>query len=465
MRVCRPAPLVVLATCLFLAPPADGGQQPESQRDGHQHHHAAARGSLFPSRDGSGTAWQPDETPMEGLHASWRGWELMLHANAFAQVLYEPGDRHRTGGFATTQASSVNWGMAMARRRAGAGRLGLRTMISVEPWSVSDCGFLNLLATGERCEGDTIHDRQHPHDLVMELAAEYDRPLRGSLRLQVYGGLAGEPALGPVGFPHRRSALPNPVAPIAHHWQDASHVTFGVLTAAIYQPRWKAEASVFNGREPDEQRADLDLAALDSFSARVTVLPSPRLAVQVSAGHLDEAEAEFGAEPRTDVNRVTASAAWHRAFDGGRSLAATVVYGLNAGREVIPGDAFDATTHSGLIEGSLFDGGHTWFGRAEVVGKPAHDLHAHEYADRIFTVAKLQAGYSRTLAAWNHLTVSVGGTVSASLVPPELRLHYSGRVAPGFGVFLGIRPRSATSAGAALLQSRPPCAPGASSAS
>jgi hypothetical protein len=68
--------------------------------------------------------------------------------------------------------------MAAARRPLGVGRLGLRGMASVEPWTVRDCGFINLLANGEMCEGDTIHDRQHPHDLIMELAAEYETATR-----------------------------------------------------------------------------------------------------------------------------------------------------------------------------------------------------------------------------------------------------------------------------------------------
>ena len=148
----------------------------------------------------------------------------------------------------------------MATRPAHGGRLGLRAMVSVEPWTVGDCGFINLLATGEMCAGDEIHDRQHPHDVFMELAASYDHRLRGSLRWQIYAGLAGEPALGPVGFPHRPSAMGNPGAPISHHWLDSTHVAFGVVTAGVNGGRWKAEMSAFNGREPDENRADLDLA-------------------------------------------------------------------------------------------------------------------------------------------------------------------------------------------------------------
>jgi hypothetical protein len=125
----------------------------------------------------------------------------------------------------------------------------------------------------------------------MELAATYDRPLVRDIRLQLYGGPAGEPALGPTAFPHRISAMPSPLAPISHHWLDSTHITYGVVTGGVYGKRWKAETSVFNGREPDEDRTNFDFGALDSWSGRVWFLPTSRWALQVSAGHLTEAEA------------------------------------------------------------------------------------------------------------------------------------------------------------------------------
>ncbi|HZA37347.1 MAG TPA: hypothetical protein VE505_20595, partial [Vicinamibacterales bacterium] len=128
----------------------------------HEHQPAGDVVPLFSHRDASGTAWLPDTTPMYGFQRTWRGWELMLHGLAFAQFLYEPGDIHRTGGYSTHQMGSVNWGMLMARRAAGSGRVGVRAMLSAEPWTIPGCGYLNQLATGETCEGDTIHDRQHP---------------------------------------------------------------------------------------------------------------------------------------------------------------------------------------------------------------------------------------------------------------------------------------------------------------
>jgi hypothetical protein len=391
----------------------------------HQHDTGAAR--LFSPRDASGTAWLPDATPMYGFHARARGWEVMLHGNGFIQLLHEAAPEHRGG----TQAGSINWAMAMARRPAAGGALGLRMMMSLEPWTISGCGYPNLLATGELCDGDNIHDKQHPHDLFMEVAAEYDHALTGALRWHVYGGLAGEPALGPPGFPHRISALPNPVPPVAHHWLDATHITFGVLTSGVYNDRWKAEASIFNGREPDEQRYDLDLAALDSVSARLWFTPTASLALQVSAGHLEEAEADHAGGSPIDVDRLTASATYHRVV-GGTGLWATTI-GWGANRES------GETTHGLTAESSVALGrGHTWFGRLELNGKPAHDLHIHE-STQVFTVGKLQGGYTHYLPPRLGFQTGIGGILSAALVPEALQPRYGG-VGTGFGVFLTVRP-------------------------
>jgi hypothetical protein len=435
--------LRIAAAILVASSPAVAQTTPGAAPPPGQHHHAAENAvELFPARDASGTAWLPDVTPMYAVHRTRGAWTIMFHGAAFAQFLYEPGDVHRTGGFANSQASSVNWGMVMARRSFGAGRIGLRAMVSIESWTVTDCGFINLLANGEMCEGDTIHDRQHPHDLFMELAADYDRPLRGSMRWQLYAGFSGEPALGPPAFPHRLSAMPNPVAPITHHWLDSSHISFGLITAGVYDRRWKAEVSLFNGREPDENRADLDLAALDSVSGRVTFVPASRLVIQVSAAHLNEAEAEFPPQPRSDMNRATASATYHRSLDTDGIWATTLAYGVNAGQEIVPGQVVDLTTHAVLLESNLtLRDRHTWFGRIEVVGKPAHDLHVHEFPTEVFPVAKLQAGYVRQFKPWKGMLPGIGGTISLSIVPEELASRYSGRVAPGFGVFFSVRPQ------------------------
>ncbi len=396
-----------------------------------QHHPVPAPAAIIDvphGREGSGTAWLPDASPMFAVHGQRGEWQLMGHGNAFLQYLNDGGDR------GADQFGSINWVMGMANRPLGNARLGLRGMLSVEPFTVNGCGYPNLLASGEVCDGHAIVDRQHPHDLFMEIAAQYDRPLTSTLALQLYGGLAGEPALGPVAFPHRISAMPNPVAPLSHHWLDASHITFGVFTGGVYGRQWKAEASVFNGREPDDERYDFDFAALDSFSGRVWYLPSENLALQVSAGHLTEAEQDAESAARVDVDRLTASATYHLPFRDGSMWASTVAWGRNTEQGV--------ATNFVLAETNVtYDEQDAWYGRLEIGRKTAHDLDVHgAAADTMFTLAKVQAGYTRYLESWKGLKPGAGATVSMSLVPSALDTVYGNRASFGFGVYVTLRP-------------------------
>jgi hypothetical protein len=442
--------LACLALALAGAAPAQGQEHQHQQQDpappqqapgDHAEHaaHAAGGASLFSTREASGTSLLPALTPMPGAHLRAGTWQLMVHGMAFGQFLHETGER---GG---RQAGSVNWGMLMARRPLAGGHLGLRGMLSLETWTIPGCAYPDLLASGEVCEdGTAIHDRQHPHDLFMELAAEYDRPVRGSWRWQVYAGVAGEPALGPVAFPHRTSAQPNLVAPVSHHWLDATHISFGVVTAGLYDRRWKLEASVFNGREPDSDRVDLDLAALDSWSGRLWWLPSDRLAFQVSFGRLEDAEPDHhSATPhhdalghlddagRVDVKRSTASVTYHQPLAASRTWALTAAWGRNSER--------DGATDALLVESSLDDGRHAWFGRFEVVEKPASSLDLEGVASPL-TVSKGQVGYVRYLQAWKGMSPGFGGSLSLGVVPGSAASAYGRRVNPGMAVFVTIRP-------------------------
>jgi hypothetical protein len=416
------------------------GSPPQQQAETAIHEHVeVAAPTLTPTRDSSGTAWLPVATPMYGLHGPWRGWDLRVAGVAYAHLLYEPVDRHRTGGAGTRQIGSVNWGMVMMRRALGEGRFGVRAMLSAEPLTVPGCGSLSLLATGEICRGDTIHDRQPPHDLLMELAVDYERRLLGSWRWQVYAGLAGEPALGPPGYPHRPSAMDNPIAPMTHHWTDATHATFGVVTAALHNRRWKAEASLFNGRESDESRVDVDFGALDSVAARLSFLPTERLAFQVSAARLHEGTTALFGQPRNAVTRATTSVTYHRPLGTG-IWATTAAYGINETREFIAGAPFDITTAGAFLESSItIAERHTMFARLESVGMPAHHLHAHEYGASVFSTGKVQAGYVRHMTSRRGIVPGVGTTAGFSILPRALAPHYSGRVAPSFSVFFTIR--------------------------
>jgi len=241
-------------------------QSQEPAADVHQHHEPAPQSPIIPhEREGSGTSWLPDATPMYAIHRSLGRWDTMFHGIAFLQYLHDERPRGHE------QFGSINWLMASASRRGSYGALTLRGMISLEPLTIDGCGYPDLLASGELCDGSAIVDLQHPHDLLMEASASYNRQLASGLSLQVYAGLAGEPALGPVAFPHRVSAMMNPLAPVSHHWLDASHLTFGVLTGGVYDRRWKLEGSVFNGREPDDERYGFDPAAFVPVTILVTL--------------------------------------------------------------------------------------------------------------------------------------------------------------------------------------------------
>jgi hypothetical protein len=398
----------------------------QDQHDQHTGHVMPTADQAIPSsRDGSGTSWLPDESPMYAIHGQGKGWTLMGHGNVFLQYLHDTGDR------GSDQTGSINWLMGMAHRPIGGGRLMLRGMVSLEPWTIGGCGYPDLLATGEFCDGEPIHDRQHPHDLFMELAAQYDRLLGKDVRLQVYGGPVGEPALGPVAFMHRVSGLPNPLAPTTHHWFDATHITFGVVTGGVYGRRWKVEASAFNGREPDENRTDFDLAAMNSWSGRIWYLPTSRWSLQFSGGHLNEAEPGHDGELPVDTNRLTASATYHRTTPDIK-WASTAGWGRNAE------SGADATNAVFFETGATIRNRDAWYGRLEWAEKSGHDLAVPEQG--IFKVAKLQGGYTRYLTTWTGMTPGVGGGLSIGIVPESLQPAYGSRFNPGFSVYVTLRP-------------------------
>lgn len=431
-----------LTGALLVLPMIAYAQEPKPEPPTEVHEHVVVDGAMLtPTRETSGTAWIPSATPMYGVHRPWRGWDVRVNGAVFVQALYEPRDRHRTGGSSMRQAGSLNWGMLVARRSLGGGRFGVRTMLSAEPWTVPGCGSLNFLATGEVCDGDTIHDRQQPHDLVMELAVDYEHSLRGGWRWQVFAGLAGEPALGPPGYPHRASAMTNPIGPVTHHWLDATHVTFGLVTLGVHNQRWKAEVSTFNGREPDERRTDLDLGAFDSVTGRLSFLPTDQLALQVSAGRLREATTDFPFPSQPSVTRATASAMYHVPFGSTGLWTTTVALGTTHAREAVSGGILDAASLGALLESSLSVADrHTVFGRAEVGRMPAHHLHAHEYSLSLIPLGKAQLGYVRHLPAAKGLVPGIGGSLSLSVLSPKLAPRYYGRVAPSVAVFFNIRP-------------------------
>ncbi|HEU4435646.1 MAG TPA: hypothetical protein VFR51_19835 [Pyrinomonadaceae bacterium] len=275
--------------------------------------------NLMPmGRMGSGTSWQPASSTMPMLHKEANDWLVMFHYNFVAGVNAQGGPR------GVTKFESANWFMPSALRRVGKGTLELRSMVSFEPFTFPPGGSPLLFQTGETYKGEPLIDRQHPHDLFMELSATYTMPLGDRGTWFVYGGYPGEPALGPVAFMHRSSASENTSAPLSHHLQDSTHISFGVVTTGFTYRWFKLEGSIFNGREPGENRYNFEANPWTSRSARLWFAPNDNWSMQVSHGFLRDPEA---LQPG-DVRRTTASISYNRKFKRG-NWASSLIWGRN----------------------------------------------------------------------------------------------------------------------------------------
>ena len=359
------------------------------------------------SREASGTSWQPDSTPHEGMHIMRGDWMLMVHG--YADVIYD-----RQGG---PRGASENFSesmlMVMAQHPLWGGTLGLRGMGSLDP-AMGPSGYPLLFQTGETADGRTgLVDRQHPHDLFMELAATYSHPLTADSSIFGYFGLPGEPALGPTVFMHRFSGMDNPEAPITHHWLDSTHVAFGVATLGYVWRDLKLEGSTFRGREPDQYRWDIEKPWFDSYSARLSWNPARDWSLQTSYGRIVSPEQ---LTPDVDQGRLTASASYNWRWQGSPAQT-TFAWGRNRDK---PGHTLDGF----LLETAIHVRNvHTLFGRAERVDKDEL-FSASPQAGSVFTVGKISLGYIYDFARWKRSQWGVGGVGSLGLVPSALKPAY-----------------------------------------
>lgn len=364
--------------------------------------------------DGSGTARIPGKDgAMHGLHLSSGDWMLMVHGSLSLQHTDHSGPRGDAKTYATSMA------MLSAEKDTNWGRIQFKSMLSLEP-AMDARGYPNLFATGETAGGEPLVDRQHPHDLFMELAARIDVNV-GSGSLFLYGGPVGEPALGPSAFMHRGSARYNPEPPITHHWFDSTHITYGVVTAGYSSRLFQLEASAFRGAEPDEQRWNIETPKLDSWSVRATLNPSPAWSLQASYGQIKQPEA---LHPGEDEHRLTASA--H--YANGKGLSAMLAY---SAKNRQPGETLTAW----LAEANWdIDHHNSVFGRFECVANdelfPDHDDPLH---DRKFRVGKFQLGYARRIPL-GPVELALGGALSTFAKPSALDAAY-GASPWGYTVF------------------------------
>ena len=384
------------------------------------------------TRMGSGTAWLPDASAMRAWHFMAGSWMLMVHGDAFLQYDHQGGPR------GADQLGSINWGMLMAMRQVSGGTLHLHGMASAEPLTVGARGYPLLLQSGETYQGGPLHDRQHPHDLFMELSALYERAISHRLGVMVYVAPVGEPAIGPVAYMHRPSALNDPFAPLAHHWTDATHITYGVVSAGLFTKHVKLEGTLFNGREPDEDRYDFDFHPLDSYGGRLSVNPTSHWALSGSYGYLKQPEA---LDPNENQHRVGVSILHTMRLGRQGDWASALVYGAN--KHVTPGGIEAGHwEHSLIAESNLqLDKANSVFGRVEYVRKSGEELSLGEaFRNQGFDIGTFSLGYVREFAGFRGATLGLGARGALNVIPAALKSVYGSRTPVGLAVFLRVRP-------------------------
>ena len=380
------------------------------------------------SREGSGTSWLPDSSPMYGRMFMFDENMLMLHGAIFPRytnVSTRRGD---------DRIDAPNWFMAMYSHPLGDNaQFGARLMMSLDPLTEGGRGYPLLFQSGESWHDQPLHDRQHPHDLFDELSMSLSQKFDHDFSAYIYFGYPGEPALGPPTFMHRPSAMDDPDAPLGHHWQDSTHVTFGVATAGVAWRDVKIEGSIFTGREPDEDRYNFDQPDFDSYSGRISWNPTRNLALQVSYGYIHSPEA---LDPELNRHRTTASLIYNLPLGHDSNWSNTFVWGQNH-------DTDEGKTQSFLIESDYQRGRNTVYLRWERVEKSGHEL-VLKLPDEshIFPVSGYTIGYVRDLLHGNGLDIGLGTQFTINDRPDTLDRYYGDDLGYAFEFFLRIRPSS-----------------------
>ena len=390
------------------------------------------------ARESSGTAWQPDSSPIYATMKMRGRDQFMFHGTVYPRYTTIGGDRDVSasgkGGNSRFDAPSMLMGMyvhPLDKSDQPRSQLGLRAMLSADPFIERGYGYPLLFQSGESYRGQPLHDRQHPHDLFSELSATYSRRIGGKQSAYLYFGYPGEPALGPPTFMHRVSGMDMADAPLAHHWEDSTHITFGVATLGYNFGKFKLEGSSFNGREPDENRYNFDTLRLNSYSGRLSWNPTRNLAFQVSHGLVKSPEE---LRPDEDQRRTTASVLYNCELGADANLASALVYGQN-------NTTGEGKTNAFTFETALQKQKNTVFLRAEHVQKSGEELAlAPADENNIFGVSALSVGYVRDLSHGKGLDVGLGIQGTLSDGPSGLNPYYGSSPYTGFQVFLRIRP-------------------------
>jgi len=380
----------------------------------------------------SGTAVNPVAWPMPMLMKAFGSWNAMFMAEAFIT------DTQQTGPRGGDKFYSSNWLMADAEHRAGQnGAFEVQLMLSAEPATITDRRYPLLFQTGETAFGKPIVDGQHPHNFVMSLGFQYALSLSENTTLELYFAPVGDPALGPIAYPHRASAMEIPQAPIAHHLQDSTHISDEVVTAGIEYKKIRLEASGFYGSEPGENRWTIQEGPINSWSTRLWYFPSKNWAAQVSVGHLTHPEA---LEPG-DQTRATASVEYSKAMQGG-SWSSSLMWGR------VHNDYTKRNLNSYTAESVLPIHRKNFItGRIELVdkdelfdGEPEIEEVLDTYYGSTFRIGAYTLGYTRDISLFPKIETGIGANVEAYTFPEVIKPYY-GNHPMGGNVFIRFRLR------------------------
>jgi hypothetical protein len=247
---------------------------------------------------------------------------------------------------------------------------------------------------------------------------------------------------------HRASAAADPIAPIGHHWQDATHVSYGVAGIGYRRGPASVEMTAFNARESDYESPwpDFSHGQLDSFAGRVSWAPSP-LAISAWWGYLASHDP---IAPEMQMHRYGASTSLERPGIRGGRWASMVVWGMNVHHHdgsshlLLHGDP-DASPHvrssSVLLESTLGIGARlALFGRVERVLKNGEEL-GFFGGDlmALHDIRTLSFGARRDVAALPQALFSLGARGSVSFLPSSLELAYGTRRPTGLDLYVQAR--------------------------
>jgi hypothetical protein len=387
----------------------------EPKKEEHAEHEMpeAKAASKFLITEGAGTAVNPESGSMAMPARKIGNWNLISHGYAFLNNIQQTGPRGDDQTFSTNHLMFI-----YSREFNEKSALWIRTMFSLEPATVDDRRYPLLFQTGETAFEEPIVDGQHPHDFFMELSVQYALQLNDDTLLHFYAAPVGDPAIGPVAYPHRLSAQELPVATLSHHLQDSTHIVFDVLTAGIKYKFARLEFSGFHGTEPDEHRWNIDYGPINSWSTRFTLSPAQNWTAQFSTGHLKDPEEH---EPG-DIHRTTASITNYTPLSKG-SWATSLIWGHNRKVDI------DRHLNSYGIETLYhFKNKNYLSGRLEIVDKDelfphSDEMERPEITD-IFRITALTLGYARDFDLIPGFRTGIGANIALYSFPSSIEPFY-----------------------------------------